>query len=184
MSGQSCDKASGAMRKTEADFFSTPPRLLPKIHALAAQYSGSTDDFDDLVQEGMIALFQSTALFDPARGVPFDAFALICIKRRLITAAKKNADIPRSNIRDLEDAPDMLSNFPAPDEYALGQEGFETVRNLLINLLSDYELKVLSLYLKGHSYSEIATMLHKSEKSVDNALTRVKAKLSRNLSGN
>ena len=78
----------------------------------------------------------------------------------------------------------MLSNFPAPDEYALGQEGFETVRNLLINLLSDYELKVLSLYLKGHSYSEIATMLHKSEKSVDNALTRVKAKLSRNLSGN
>ena len=62
MSGQSCDKASGAMRKTEADFFSALPRLLPKIHALAAQYSGSTDDFDDLVQEGMIALFQSTAL--------------------------------------------------------------------------------------------------------------------------
>ncbi len=58
MSGQSCDKASGAMRKTEADFFSALPRLLPKIHALAAQYSGSTDDFDDLVQEGMIALFQ------------------------------------------------------------------------------------------------------------------------------
>ena len=45
------------MRKTEADFFSALPRLLPKIHALAAQYSGSTDDFDDLVQEGMIALF-------------------------------------------------------------------------------------------------------------------------------
>lgn len=183
MSGQSSREAPRPEEDSGVDFLSALPRFLPKIHALAAHYSGSADLFDDMVQEGLIALFQSTALYDPARGVPFDAFALVCIKRRLTTAAKKNAVDSCSSIRNFEDTPDMLSSFPAPDEYALGQEGFETVRNLLIDLLSDYELEVLSLYLKGCSYSEIAAQLHKSEKSVDNALTRARAKLSRNLSG-
>ena len=39
------------------------------------------------------------------------------------------------------------------------------------------EKEILFLYLSGRSYSEIAEMTNKNEKSVDNALQRVKKKL-------
>ena len=47
----------------------------------------------------------------------------------------------------------------------------------VISELSSYEKSVLKLYLDGHSYREIGLALNKSEKSVDNALYRIKSKL-------
>ena len=47
----------------------------------------------------------------------------------------------------------------------------------VISELSSYEKSVLMLYLNGHSYREIGLALNKSEKSVDNALYRIKSKL-------
>ena len=43
--------------------------------------------------------------------------------------------------------------------------------------LSSFETKVLVLYLQGRSYFEIAHVLDKPEKSIDNALQRIKRKL-------
>lgn len=163
------------------DFLTVLPRLLPKINALASKFAAPCD-YEDMVQEGLIALFESSVLFDPQLNIPFDAFALTCVRRRMISAAKKNAKFSGSHISDWEDSADLASTLPMPDEYALGKEGFETVKNLLINQLSDYELCILSLFLEGLSYSEIAKKINKSTKSVDNALTRVKTKLSRWLS--
>ena len=45
-------------------------------------------------------------------------------------------------------------------------------------LLSKYERNVLELYLDGLSYGRIAEELDKTEKSIDNAIQRIRKKLS------
>ena len=45
--------------------------------------------------------------------------------------------------------------------------------------LSKLEQQVLKLYLQGLSYEEIAEQLGKTEKSIDNALQRIRGKLSK-----
>ena len=46
----------------------------------------------------------------------------------------------------------------------------------LRELLSVFETQVLSLYLDGFSYDEIAARLSRSRKSVDNAIQRIRHK--------
>ena len=46
----------------------------------------------------------------------------------------------------------------------------------LYSLLSEFEAKVLTLFLDGLSYGEMSKALHKPVKSVDNAIQRIKRK--------
>ncbi len=171
---------SARKRDNGVDFLTARTRLMPKINALAAGFAGASD-YDDMVQEGLIALYECTVSFDPEREIPFDAFALTCVRRRMISAARKNANLLHMDIGNLEDSSALVSGAPSPDEVAVSREGYETLKALLINNLSSYELKVLSLHLEGLSYRQIARRVQKTPKSVDNALVRVKSKLSRRL---
>ena len=62
------------------------PQLLPKIRALASAFAREGET-EDMVQEGLIALYSCCSSFDPSRGVPFEAYAMTCVRRRLISAA-------------------------------------------------------------------------------------------------
>ena len=64
-----------------------------------------------------------------------------------------------------------------PEALLIGQENKMFLENQMVKNLSRFESHVLTLYLQGRSYFEIAHMLKKSEKSIDNALQRVKKKL-------
>lgn len=55
------------------------------------------------------------------------------------------------------------------------EEQSERLRRLR-ELLSVFEAQVLSLYLEGFSYDEIAVRLKKPRKSVDNAIQRIRRK--------
>ena len=66
-----------------------------------------------------------------------------------------------------------------PELLLIGQENKSVLENEMVKNLSSFESRVLSLYLQGRSYYEIAHLLEKSEKSIDNALQRVKKKLER-----
>lgn len=63
----------------------------------------------------------------------------------------------------------------------IDQEDLAQIEEKIGEMLSDFEWKVLSLYLKGKSYQEIARLLNRRVKSIDNALQRVKNKLERHL---
>lgn len=167
-------------KTTGVDFLSVLPCLLPKIHALAQHFGGAAER-DDLVQEGLIALYECSHAFDATRGVPFDAFALICIKRRMISTIRKNSVVCSVTIEELQSMPDLVSTAPAPEDYALGKESVEHLRAILQAHLSPLERRVLAYHLDGLSYREIAARIEKSEKSVGNALSRVKTKLSKQL---
>lgn len=59
------------------------------------------------------------------------------------------------------------------------KEHFMSLREKMSKNLSKLEWNVLSLYLDGKSYVEIAKIVKKSEKSIDNALQRIKRKVAK-----
>lgn len=146
-------------------------------------------DKEDLIQEGMIGLFKAIKNFNG--NYIFYSFAELCIKRQILSAIKSAArqkHIPLNNslslnlaVNDENDTKtyidlfaDKLSN---PEELFIGREEKNYIEDKIIHNLSSLEYRVLNLYLKGKSYCEISSIINKDEKSIDNALQRVKKKV-------
>ena len=151
-------------------------------------------DKDDLLQEGMIGLFKAIRTYDADRGTAFETFANLCISSQLYSAIKisnRQKNIPLNSYISL----DMSDGFEEggdsffelnraltvwqqnPEEIVIGEENARNIKRRLYSRLSKMEMQVLSLFLKGLTYQEIAGKLGKSPKAIDNALQRIKTKL-------
>lgn len=136
-------------------------------------------DRDDLIQEGMIGLFKAIRDFDPENGAPFAAFAKLCVERQLYTAIEaagrlKNA--PLNAYISLSEETDNLVDSGI-EEAVIERASYQQTYAKLQKHLSGLEKEVLDLYLEGKPYTEIAEILGKPDKSIDNALQRIKAKI-------
>ena len=150
-------------------------------------------DSEDLSQEGMFGLLSAIREFDPAQGVSFRSFAEHCIRMRLYSAVKSAARLKHLPLNDsmpleqLSDDPSsQLSAAPeifrrSPEDLVLARESKEELIELCKRRLSRLELQVLDCYLEGLSYRDIAQRLQKDEKSVDNAVQRIRRKLAQTL---
>lgn len=149
---------------------------------------------EDLVQEGMIGLYKAIRDYQPDRNSSFKSFARLCINRQIITAIKTanrekhkplNNYVSLSRPGDGENGQDesfcveMVDNTAGsnPEEAMLNKEMRETFHRQMAELLTAYEARVLSDYLRGMSYAEIAKENGITPKSVDNALQRIRRKL-------
>ena len=147
---------------------------------------------EDLMQEGMIGLFKAIRDYEPDKGASFSTFATLCIRRQIKTAinnSNRKKHIPLNNYisiyaendeygYDLEDNLETDDNNSNPEDMMIAREKSKALREMIEKKLSSFEKKVLSYYLEGLSYQEIAQRLDKTEKSVDNALQRIRRKLS------
>ena len=139
-------------------------------------------DREDLVQEGMIGLFKAIRDFKPENGAPFAAFAKLCVERQLYTAieaAGRMKNAPLNGYISLSEESESLMDGGIEDaviERASYQQMFGDVQTHL----SSMEKEVLNLFLEGKDYTEIAKILGKTDKSIDNALQRIKAKIRKN----
>ena len=148
---------------------------------------------EDLIQEGMIGLLSAIRSFDPESGSSFHTFAEICIRTRLLSAVKsasRKKHLPLNDGLSLEqlseDPGSQLSATPEvfrhdPENLVLARESKEELYAVFSRCLSKMENRVLTCYLDGLSYREIAGILNKDEKAVDNAVQRIRRKLARNL---
>lgn len=149
-------------------------------------------DKEDIIQEGMIGLYKAIRDYDIDKSASFRSFAEICITRQIITAIKtatRQKHIPLNSYISLnkpahdDDTERMLIDVIAendklnPEEIMISRERFSSILEKMSEVLSKYEWRVLKLFLEGKSYSEIAKKLSKSEKSIDNALQRIKKKV-------
>lgn len=149
-------------------------------------------DREDIIQEGMIGLFKAIRDYRPDRIASFKAFAELCITRQMITAIKtatRQKHIPLNSYVSLnkpmydEDSERTLLDIVSgrvvsnPEELIISREEFDSMEAKIGEVLSDLELQVLTYYLDGKSYQEIAENLDRHVKSIDNALQRVKRKL-------
>ncbi len=148
---------------------------------------------DDLLQIGMIGLWQAIVDYRPEKEISFLSFARICIERHVITAIKtatRQKQTPLNMSVSLEypsDDSDSEWNLAEilvadetidPEELVMRSEDNSRLQNMLRRLLSEFEWRVLSGYQVGKSYREIAGELQCKTKSVDNALARIKRKIS------
>lgn len=166
------------------------------VKAKARSYFLIGADREDIIQEGMIGLYKAIRDFRGDKLSSFRAFAELCITRQIITAIKtatRQKHIPLNSYVSLnkpiydEDSDrtllDVLSGtkITDPEELMINREEYNDIEYKMGEILSDLEWKVLTLYLEGKSYQEIAEDLERHVKSIDNALQRVKRKLERYL---
>ena len=156
------------------DFASAHERYLPFIRTVASTYPERYRD--DLIQEGLWGLYLGCCAYDASRNVPFDAYVKVCIRNRVCSAARGYASDAR--LIPLEDlGADVASaDFLIEDQYAESDAAREALRDLQPRL-SQLERRVLEGYLSGNSRSVIASELGISQKSADNAMTRIKQKI-------
>ena len=169
------------------------------VRSKARSYFLIGADHEDIVQEGMIGLYKAIRDFKPEKLSSFRAFAELCITRQIITAIKtatRQKHIPLNSyvslnkpIYDDESDRTLLDvitegRVANPEDMLISQEDVGLIEDKIGQMLSSLEREVLSAYLDGKSYQEIAQELDRHVKSIDNALQRVKRKLEKFLAEN
>ncbi len=153
-------------------------------------------DKEDIIQEGMIGLYKAIRDYKPEAQASFKSFAELCITRQIITAIKtatRQKHIPLNSYISLskpvyDDESDRVlldTVFERkrldPEEIMIDKERFYSIEEKLSKILSKLEWSVLLKYLEGKSYVDIAAQIGKTEKSIDNALQRIKKKIEKHI---
>ena len=144
-------------------------------------------DVEDLIQEGMIGLYKAIKNYSPDKDASFATFASLCIRRQ-IQSAIRNASTQKNKLLSSavpitdEDDDDYgvfsITSGDRPDEALINRQTNQEIFTGLKKLLSPLEFDVLKHYLAGLSYEQISQKTNLSKKSIDNALSRIKNKLS------
>ena len=141
---------------------------------------------DDLIQEGMIGLFKAVRDYQPDRDAAFQTFASICVDRQIYNAIQSsnrqkhqplNSYISLSE-QDGENEEHLGDNWGEnPESIIIDQENVQDLEQEITATLSPMENQVLEYYLAGNGYGEIAQIMGKTPKSIDNALQRIRIKI-------
>lgn len=146
-------------------------------------------DNEDLIQEGMIGLYKAIKDYDENMNTSFDTFAELCIVRQIqsaIKSANRKKHMPLNSaislntpLSDNDNTPlDYVSSSQLnPEILIIDKENLDSIYEKIEKTLTPLEYMVLSLYLKGYDYSKIGITMGKNEKSVDNAIQRIRKKV-------
>lgn len=162
------------------------------VRICARPYFLAGGDSEDLTQEGMLGLLSAIREFDGNKSnASFKTYAELCIRRRLLSAirsASRQKHIPLNEGVPFEDAYLDESQFSpvystqvfhrVPEEQVLARESADEFFQTYSRCLSKFENRILRLYLDGLSYRAIADTVSRPVKSVDNAVQRIRRKLS------
>lgn len=163
-------------------------RYKPLVRARAATYYMPGADAEDLVQEGMVGLFKAIRDYDEQKA-GFFTFAELCITRQIISAVKASTRQKHQLLNEFvsfeakTDGQHALKETLSgpeqedPEAILLQRQRMDEVQQAMETTLSELEFEVLLRHISGESYQQIAQALGKPEKSVDNALQRIKNKL-------
>ncbi len=181
--------AAGGDSAAEEELVSRYMRLV-RICARPLFLAGG--ESEDLIQEGMFGLLSAVRQYDPEHNASFKTFAEWCIRNRLRSAVKSASSLKHDPLNNRVSLESILSDESqtqavtcaeffqkSPEEQVLARENKKYTEQLylsLVNMLSKYEKAVLSYYLEGFSYKDIARLAGKGDKAVDNAIQRIRRK--------
>lgn len=147
---------------------------------------------EDLIQEGMFGLLSAVSQYNNEHNASFKTFAEWCIRNRLRSAVKSASSLKHDPLNNRVPLESILSDESqtqavacaelfqkSPEEQVLARENKKYTEQLylsLVSMLSKYEKAVLTYYLEGLSYKEIAKLTGKGDKAVDNAIQRIRRK--------
>ncbi len=153
----------------------------PIITSIALSFSLPRSEFDDLCQEGRIALYRAAMTYD-GKTASFKTYASKCIRNSMSTWAQRCFDDVAQELdsKTEETVADLTSEVP---EQVFSNDVVENILDGKLQGLSDYERKCIALRIVGNSVKEIALLVKKSEKSVENTLFRARNKLKKYIVG-
>ena len=139
----------------------------------------------DLIQEGMIGLNHAIERYQEKEDVLFYTYAKKCIERKIISvviSSNRNKNKILNESISYDDDENLLLRFiksetPSPEEEIINIELEEDLLQKIKEVLTDLEEQVFSLLISGFKYKEIAEMLDKDGKSIDNTIQRIKVKI-------
>lgn len=169
---QGCDKAFNTL------IF----RYTGMVSLLSKKYFSPSLTSDDWFQEGMLGFLSAVRTYKADGGASFATYASVCIRNRLNSSLQKALNSKNGNSAEevnLHD--DIIIPVVSPEDNYIADENYRLFTENAFKHLSVTEQNVIGYYLAGFSYTEISEKLGLSEKSVDNALYRAKAKLKKAL---
>ncbi len=157
------------------------------VSAITHSYFLFGCDSEDLLQEGMIAVIN--AINSYTGEASFKSYATVCVRNRIFSLIKSfnnSKNKPLNNYISLSGFTDsdtdktgiIIARSFGPEEVYINRESIEEHKKTIEKVLSKFEYKILKLFLQGYSYEKIAKIMQKNEKSIDNALQRIRKKLS------
>ena len=169
-------------------------KLLEKYRGLvrteARKFFLAGGDEEDLIQEGMIGLFKAIQSYREEEDTAFSTFAVLCVRRQIyttVTASNRKKHSPLNHYisifgetgdRETENLNSALGDpVENPEELMLQKEAIQDYYREMDQKLSRFEKQVMEQYLKGEDHTEIAGKLGKTNKSIDNAIQRIRRKL-------
>ena len=147
-------------------------------------------DEEDLIQEGMIGLFKAITSYQEGKSTSISTFGYLCVHRQIyttITAFNRKKRIPLNTSISLFEYKDQGNEFAldeilenpdeTPEESLLRKEEIKDYYQKINQKLSKFEKQVMYYYLNGDNYTVIAKKLGKTDKSIDNAIQRIRKKI-------
>ena len=146
-------------------------------------------DRDDVLQEGMIGLMYAIRNYDVNAGASFKTFAELCVKRRIINAVKmagRKKHTPLNESISINEEPDEegvdIGGGVNPEEVVLYADLMDYIDKNANKIFSGMEREVWEIYIAGNNAARIAEMLDRPQKTVENALTRIRGKIEKLIS--
>ncbi len=173
------NKISAAKQGDELALSNIMAALMPTIKIIAAKHVCTGLEYDDIVQECMIAVFHAIISYDETKGASFLTYSNTCIENAAVSAvrsANRQKHLFLNSAVPLTEAHESIKEQSA-EEIVFTSESYNNALKDIQNRLSTLEKNVLFAFLDGSSYMQIAKHLNITEKAVDNALQRIRAKL-------
>ena len=148
------------------------------INSMAKKYSDmctTSPQYDDFLQEAKMAFYNSVLSYKEEAGITFGAYAKVCIRNRLVSCVRVHNSKKRQKRSDTKNNYDLEN----PQDTLIVRELEKKLFSLAQDCLSPYEKKIFGYYIAGERAKEISEKVLRSEKSVNNAIYRIKAKLKR-----
>lgn len=144
-------------------------------------------EINDLIQEGRLGLNEAINSYSSNKNTAFYTYARTCIERNIITMVVQTKRLKNKFLNEsislefTEDEKYKLDSIVSdnklnPEKQILDYESEKEIIDNIKSVLTDFEQQVFDLKLSSFSYKEIAELLDKDSKSIDNAIQRIRIK--------
>ena len=133
---------------------------------------------DDLYQEAVLKFYNSILSFDVYQSeVEFGLYTKICISNALVSQLRLHKKHTAEQLTESLNNMFFVHDSEDPSRRVLEEERVKVLYSVIRKNLSDFEYDVWHLYMSGRSAKEIGAVLGKDEKSIGNAIYRIRKKL-------
>lgn len=165
------------------------PLIVDRANKLFVYCKNCGAEINDLIQEGMVGLNDAIKTFNETKEASFYTYALKCINSKIISYIVKTKRLKNKILNDsifLEiNNQDETNNYGKnladnsynPEEILISEESRQEILYIIDNYLTEFEKEVINLKINGFKYKEIADMLGKDVKCIDNCIQKIKAKI-------